>query len=127
MPTAVARNSVGNSSLGQMRITMTPNEIRATTAPTPPMPSPRATAAAYTTSPYPSVCRGNHVIVLIDDPDIRVLDHTIGQLIRKLTLDYQALGVKCGTYPKISCPRKRCPETSVNDVSGHDNVTAASV
>jgi len=52
------------------------------------------------------VCRGNHVIVLIDDPDIRVLDHTTGQLIRKLTLDYQALGIKCGTHPKISCPRK---------------------
>jgi len=38
MPTAVARNSVGKTSLGQIRITMTPNKIPATTAPTPPVP-----------------------------------------------------------------------------------------
>jgi hypothetical protein len=104
VPTAVARNSVGKSSLGQIPITMTPNEIRATTAPAPPVPSPWATTAAYTTSPYPSVCRGNHVIVLIDDLDIRVLDHTTGQLIRTLTLDYQALGVKCGNSPENQLP-----------------------
>ena len=53
---------------------------------------------------YPSVCRGNHVIVLIDDLDIRVLDHTTGQLIRTLTLDYQALGVKCGNSPENQLP-----------------------
>jgi hypothetical protein len=66
---------------------------------------PGATAPAYHhIAPYPSVCRGNHVIVLIDDPDIRVLDHTTGQLIRKLTLDYQALGVKCGNSPENQLP-----------------------
>jgi transposase InsO family protein len=48
--------------------------------------------------------RGTHVIVLINDLDIRVLDHTTGQLIRKLTLDptrdYQPRGVKCGNSPE---------------------------
>ncbi len=47
---------------------------------------------------------GTHVIVLINDRDIRVLDHTTGQLIRKLTLDpsrdYQPRGVKCGNSPE---------------------------
>jgi len=50
------------------------------------------------------VCRGNHVILLIDDLDIRVLDHTTGQRIRKLTLDYQAHGVKCGNSPENQLP-----------------------
>jgi len=50
------------------------------------------------------VCRGNHVILLIDDLDIRVLDHTTGQRIRKLTLDYQALGVKCENSPENQLP-----------------------
>ncbi|HTH85392.1 hypothetical protein [Mycobacterium sp.] len=50
------------------------------------------------------MCRGNHVILLIDDLDIRVLDHTTGQRIRKLTLDYQALGVKCGNSPENQLP-----------------------
>ena len=48
--------------------------------------------------------RGTHVIVLIDDLDIRVLDHHSGQLIRKLVLDptrdYQPRGVKCGNSPE---------------------------
>ena len=47
---------------------------------------------------------GTHVIVLIDDLDIRVLDHHTGQLIRKLVLDptrdYQPRGVKCGNSPE---------------------------
>jgi hypothetical protein len=42
--------------------------------------------------------------VLIDDLDIRVLDHNTGQLIRKLVLsptrDYQPRGVKCGNSPE---------------------------
>ena len=48
--------------------------------------------------------RGTHVIVLIDDLNIRVLDHHSGQLIRKLVLDptrdYQPRGVKCGNSPE---------------------------
>lgn len=48
--------------------------------------------------------RGTHVIVLIDDRDIRVLDRNTGTLIRKLTLDptrdYQPRGVKCGNSPE---------------------------
>ena len=48
--------------------------------------------------------RGTHVIVLIDDLDIRVLDHNTGTLIRKLILDptrdYQPRGVKCGNSPE---------------------------
>jgi len=47
---------------------------------------------------------GTHVIVLIDDRDIRVLDHRTGHLIRKLVLDptrdYQPRGVKCGNSPE---------------------------
>ena len=48
--------------------------------------------------------RGTHVIVLINDRDIRVLDRNTGQLIRKLTLDptrdYQPRGVKSGNSPE---------------------------
>ena len=48
--------------------------------------------------------RGTKVTVLIDDLDIRVLDHTTGTLIRKLVLDptrdYQPRGVKCGNSPE---------------------------
>lgn len=48
--------------------------------------------------------RGTHVIVLINNRDIRVLDRNTGQLIRKLTLDpnrdYQPRGVKCGNSPE---------------------------
>ncbi|MGO9157649.1 hypothetical protein [Mycobacterium sp.] len=48
--------------------------------------------------------RGTKVIVLIDNLDIRVLDHDTGTLIRKLTLDptrdYQPRGVKCGNSPE---------------------------
>jgi len=48
--------------------------------------------------------RGTKVTVLIDNRDIRVLDRTTGQLIRKLTLDptrdYQPRGVKCGNSPE---------------------------
>ena len=48
--------------------------------------------------------RGAKVTVLIDDLDIRVLDHNTGQLIRKLVLDptrdYQPRGVKCGNSPE---------------------------
>lgn len=47
---------------------------------------------------------GTKVTVLIDDLDIRVLDRTTGQLIRKLILDptrdYQPRGVKCGNSPE---------------------------
>ena len=48
--------------------------------------------------------RGTNVTVLIDDRDIRVLDHATGTLIRKLVLDptrdYQPRGVKCGASPQ---------------------------
>ncbi len=48
--------------------------------------------------------RGTHVIVLINDLDIRVLHRDTGQLIRKLVLDptrdYQPRGVKCGNSPE---------------------------
>jgi transposase InsO family protein len=48
--------------------------------------------------------RGTHVIVLINNRDIRVLARDTGQLIRKLTLDptrdYQPRGVKCGNSPE---------------------------
>jgi transposase InsO family protein len=48
--------------------------------------------------------RGTTVTVLIDDRDIRVLDHNTGTLIRKLVLDptrdYQPRGVKCGNSPE---------------------------
>lgn len=48
--------------------------------------------------------RGTKVTVLIDDLDIRVLDHDTGTLIRKLILDptrdYQPRGVKCGNSPE---------------------------
>lgn len=48
--------------------------------------------------------RDTKVTVLIDDLDIRVLDHNTGQLIRKLVLDptrdYQPRGVKCGNSPE---------------------------
>ena len=48
--------------------------------------------------------RGTKVIVLVDDLDIRVLDHDTGTLIRKLVLDptrdYQPRGVKCGNSPE---------------------------
>jgi transposase InsO family protein len=48
--------------------------------------------------------RGTKVTVLIDDLDIRVLDHATGTLIRKLTLDptrdYQPRGVKSGNSPE---------------------------
>jgi transposase InsO family protein len=48
--------------------------------------------------------RGTNVIVLIDDLNIRVLDHHTGTLIRKLILDptrdYQPRGVKCGNSPE---------------------------
>jgi hypothetical protein len=47
---------------------------------------------------------GTHVLVLIDDLDIRVLDRDTGTLIRKLILDptrdYQPRGVKCGNSPE---------------------------
>jgi Integrase core domain len=48
--------------------------------------------------------RGTHVIVLINDLDIRVLHRDTGHLIRKLVLDptrdYQPRGVKCGNSPE---------------------------
>lgn len=48
--------------------------------------------------------RGTHVIVLIDDLNIRVLSRKTGHLIRKLVLDptrdYQSRGVKCGNSPE---------------------------
>lgn len=48
--------------------------------------------------------RGTHVIVLLDDLNIRVLDRHTGTLIRKLVLDptrdYQPRGVKCGNSPE---------------------------
>jgi transposase InsO family protein len=48
--------------------------------------------------------RGTKVTVLIDDRDIRIIDHTTGELLRKLTLDptrdYQPRGVKCGNSPE---------------------------
>ncbi len=48
--------------------------------------------------------RGTHVIVLINNRDIRVLDHHTGRLIRKLVLDptrdYQPRSVKCGNSPE---------------------------
>jgi transposase InsO family protein len=48
--------------------------------------------------------RGTHVIVLINDLDIRVLHRNTGHLIRKLVLDptrdYQPRGVKCGNSPE---------------------------
>jgi transposase InsO family protein len=48
--------------------------------------------------------RGTHVLVLIDDLNIRVLDKNTATLIRKLTLDptrdYQPRGVKCGKSPE---------------------------
>jgi transposase InsO family protein len=48
--------------------------------------------------------RGTHVIVLINDLDIRVLHRDTGHLIRKLVLDptrdYQPRGVKCGSSPE---------------------------
>ena len=47
---------------------------------------------------------GTHVIVIVDDLDIRVLHRDSGHLIRKLTLDphrdYQPRGVKCGNSPE---------------------------
>jgi hypothetical protein len=60
--------------------------------------------------------RGATVTVLIDDLDIRVLDHNTGRLIRKLTLDptrdYQPRGVQ---MRKLT--RKQA--LNANDVSGH--------
>lgn len=48
--------------------------------------------------------RGTHVLVLIDDLNIRVLNKNTATLIRKLTLDptrdYQPRGVKCGNSPE---------------------------
>jgi transposase InsO family protein len=48
--------------------------------------------------------RGTKVTILINDRDIRILDHATGTLIRKLTLDptrdYQPRGVKCGNSPE---------------------------
>ncbi len=48
--------------------------------------------------------RGTNVIMLIDDLNIRVLNHNTGTLIRKLVLDptrdYQPRGVKCGNSPE---------------------------
>jgi transposase InsO family protein len=48
--------------------------------------------------------RGTKVTVLIDDLDIRVIDNTTGELLRKLILDptrdYQPRGVKCGNSPE---------------------------
>jgi transposase InsO family protein len=48
--------------------------------------------------------RGTHVLVLINDLDIRVLNNNTGHLIRTLTLDptrdYQPRGVKCGKSPE---------------------------
>jgi hypothetical protein len=83
---------------------MTPSGIRAATASTPPASSPSATTAACTTSACPSDDAATTSSALIDDLDIRVLDHATGQLIRKLTLDptrdYQALRVKCGNSPE---------------------------
>ena len=47
---------------------------------------------------------GTKVTILIDDRDIRVIDHATGTLIRKLVLDptrdYQPRGVKCGNSPE---------------------------
>lgn len=48
--------------------------------------------------------RGTKVTVLIDDLDIRIINHTTGELLRKLILDptrdYQPRGVKCGNSPE---------------------------
>jgi hypothetical protein len=61
-------------------------------------------AGAYTTSGCPNTCAAPTFIVLIDDLNIRVLNHNTGTLIRKLVLDptrdYQPRGVKCGNSPE---------------------------
>ena len=50
--------------------------------------------------------------MLIDDLNIRVLNHNTGTLIRKLTLDYPALAASnAETHPKQN--------QGVNHVSGH--------
>jgi hypothetical protein len=62
--------------------------------------SPSATTARLHHIGLSKHLRGTHVIVLIDDRDIRVLDRNTGHLIHKLVLDptrdYQPRGVKCG-------------------------------
>ena len=47
--------------------------------------------------------RGTRVVILSHDLDVRVIDHTTGELIRKLTIDptkdYQPLGRPPGPKP----------------------------
>ena len=67
---------------------------------------------------------GTHVIVLINDLDIRIRDRDIGHLIRKLVLDptrdYQPAASNAETAPKTGCRCKPCLGTPVNDVPRHD-------
>jgi hypothetical protein len=64
--------------------------------------SPSATTAGYTPTASKNL-RGTHVIVLIDNRDVRVLHRDTGTLIRKLILDptrdYQPRGTTTG-HPK---------------------------
>jgi hypothetical protein len=61
--------------------------------------------------------------VLINDRAIRVLDHNIGTLVRKLVLDPtrddQPRGVKCGNSPKNRLHMQMILGTPVNDVPRH--------
>jgi hypothetical protein len=67
--------------------------------------------------------RGTNVTVLIDDRDIRVLDHNTGELIRELVLDppvtTNPAASNAETHPKTGCRCKPYLGTPVNDVPRH--------
>ena len=67
--------------------------------------------------------RGTNVIMLIDDLNIRVLNHNTGTLIRKLVLDPPATtnpaASSAETHPKTESRCKPWLGTPVNDVPRH--------
>lgn len=71
-----------------------------------------------------------HVLLLVHDLDIRIVDAATGELLRELTLDYQPTGKPPGPAPKeageptnlgFTCPG--CLETSHGAPAGFEPAT----
>jgi hypothetical protein len=87
----------------------TPTTVFAATASMTPAASPCAWQAACTTSALDERTHARtHVLMLVQDLDVRIINAATGALIRELTIDptrdYQPRGVRCGRAKKSSEP-----------------------
>ena len=83
----------------------TPTTTSAPTASTPPAPSPSAPTAASPHRRRPTHA-GTHVLLLIQDLHIRIINAATGELLRQLTLDPTATTSPPDAHPKAPRPNK---------------------